>query len=71
MARISAALDTNNPDVTVAQQAATVQTQIAASLTEIKTTNAKLAQEDAELGTAMSASSECTALDATLATASA
>jgi hypothetical protein len=71
VARISAALDTNNPDVTVAQQAAIVQTQVAASLTDIKTTTAKLAQDDAELGTAMAASSDCTALDAALAKASA
>ena len=57
--------------VTVAQQTAIVQTQIAASLNDIKTTNAKLAEDDTELGTAMEASSDCTALDAALAKASA
>ena len=71
VARISGAIDTNNPDVGVAQQTAIVQQQIAASLTDIKTTNAKLAQDDAELGTAMTASAECTSLDAALAKASA
>jgi hypothetical protein len=71
MARISAALDTNNPDVTLVQQTAIVQQQIAASLADIKTANMTLAQEDAELGTAMGASSDCTSLDAALAKASA
>ena len=71
MARIDAALDTNNPDVTVAQQKVIVQQQIASSLTDIKTTTAKLGQADAELGTAMSASSDCTSLDAALTKASA
>ena len=71
VARISAALDTNNPDVTLAQQTTIVQQQIAASLADIKTTTAKLAQDDAELGTAMGASSDCTSLDAALAKASA
>ncbi len=71
VARISGAIDTNNPDVTLAQQTSIVQQQIAASLTDIKTTNAKLAQDDAELGTAMKASSDCTSLDASLVKASA
>ena len=71
VARISAALDTNNPDVTVAQQTVIVQQQIEASLTDIKTTTAKLSQEDAELGTAMAASSDCTSLAAALVKASA
>ena len=44
VARISAALDTNNPDVTLAQQTTIVRQQIAASLTDIKTTTAKLAR---------------------------
>lgn len=69
MARISTAIDTNNPDVTVVQQTAIVQEQVAASLTDIKTTTAKLAQDDAELGTAMAASSDCAALTAVLAKA--
>ena len=71
MARISGAIDTNNPDVTVAQQTAIVREQIDASLTDIKTTTAKLGQDDAELGTAMSASSDCTSLTAALTKASA
>jgi hypothetical protein len=68
---MSGAIDTNNPDVTVAQQTAIVREQIAASLNDIKTTTAKLGQDDAELGTAMKASSDCTSLDAALAKASA
>jgi hypothetical protein len=71
VARMSGAIDTNNPDVTVAQQTAIVREQIEASLTDIKTTTAKLGQDDAELGTAMSASSDCKSLDAALAKASA
>ena len=71
VARISAALDTNNPDVTLAQQTTIVRTQVEASLTDIKTTTAKLGQDDAELGTAMAASSDCTSLAAALAKASA
>jgi hypothetical protein len=71
VARVSAALDTNNPDVTVAQQTVIVQQQVAASLTDIKSTTAKLAADDPELGTAMNASSDCTSLDAALAKASA
>ena len=71
VARISAALDTNNPDVTVAQQTVIVQQQIEASLTDIKTTTAKLSQEDAELGTAMAASIDCSSLAAALGKASA
>jgi hypothetical protein len=71
MARISGAIDTNNPDVTPGQRTTIVQQQIAASLADIKSTNAKLAQDDPELGTAMKASSECTTLDAALVKASA
>lgn len=71
VARISSAIDTNNSAVTPAQRTATVQQQVAASLGDIKATNAKLAQDDPELGTAMTASSECTSLDAALVKASA
>ena len=71
VARISAAVETNNPDVSVAQATAIVQQQVAASLTDIKTTTAKLAADDPELGTAMDASSDCTELDSALAKASA
>ena len=71
VARISAAIDTTNSDVTLAQQTAIVREQIDASLNDIKTTTAKLAADDAELGTAMKASSDCTSLDAALAKASA
>ena len=71
VARISAAIDTTNSDVTLAQQTAIVREQIDASLTDIKTTTAKLEADDAELGTAMKASSDCTSLDAALAKASA
>jgi hypothetical protein len=70
VARISAAVDTNNSSVTVAQQTAIVKQQIAASLTDISTTNTTLAKDDPELGTAMKASADCTALDAALAKAS-
>ena len=45
MARISAAIDTNNSSVTVAQQTAIVKQQIAASLNDISTTNATLAKD--------------------------
>jgi len=71
VARMSAAIDTNNSSVTAAQQTAIVKQQIAASLTDIKTTNATLAKDDPELGTAMKASSDCKSLDAALAKASA
>ena len=57
--------------MTVAQQTAIVKQQIAASLNDITTTNAKLATEDPELGTAMKASADCTSLDAALAKAKA
>jgi hypothetical protein len=71
VARMSGAIDTNNPDVTLKQQTLVVQQQIAASLSDIKTTTAKLGQDDAELGAAMRASSDCTSLDAALTKASA
>jgi hypothetical protein len=71
VARVSAALDTNNPDVTLAQQTTIVRTQVEASLNDVKTTTAKLGEDDAELGTAMAASSDCTSLAAALAKASA
>jgi ABC-type transporter Mla subunit MlaD len=71
VARISGAIDTNNPDVTAAQRTKIVQDQIAASLTDVSSTTAKLAQDDAELGTAMAASSDCASLKTALAKASA
>jgi hypothetical protein len=71
VARMSTAIDTNNPDVTAAQQTTIARQQIAASLNDITTTNAKLAEEDPELGTAMKASADCKSLDAALAKAKA
>ena len=66
VARISAAIDTNNPDVTVAARTKIVQDQVAASLTDVTDTTAKLAADDAELGTAMGAATECADLKTAL-----
>lgn len=65
-ARISGTISTTNPDVTPAQQTKIVQSQVAANLTDVKDTTAKLAADDAELGTAMGAATECTDLTAAL-----
>jgi hypothetical protein len=46
VARMSAAIDTNNSSVTPAQQTTIVRQQISASLNDISTTNAKLADDD-------------------------
>ena len=66
--RIAAATDTTNPDVTVAQRQKIVNDQVAASLSDVATTTGQLETNDAELGTAIKASSDCTALDKALAT---
>jgi hypothetical protein len=68
--RISAAINTNNPDVTVAAQKLVVQEQIAAALGDVASTTTTLEQGDAELGTAMKASADCTKLSTALAAAS-
>lgn len=68
VARIAAATDTNNPDVTVAQRKKIVDDQVAASLADVANTTGQLETNDAELGTAIKASSDCTALDKALAT---
>ncbi len=67
--RIAGAIGTNNPDLSTAARRQIVNEQIAASLDDVKTTTAKLGQGDAELETAMKASSECVKLDASLAKA--
>lgn len=69
MARASAAIDTNNPDVTPAMQAATVSEQVTASLNDVATTTGTLEQGDAELGTAMKASPDCAELTTALSNA--
>jgi len=65
-ARICGTISTNNPNVTPAQQTIIVQGQVAANLTDVKDTTAKLAADDAKLGTAMGATTECTNLTTAL-----
>ena len=67
--RISGAVETNNPDVSVVARRQIVDEQVAASLNDVKATTAKLGQDDAELGTAMAASADCVQLNASLAKA--
>jgi len=62
IARVSAAINTNNPDVTPAMQKKTVKDQVTASLADVANTTATLEHSDAALGTAMAAAPECTAL---------
>ena len=66
MARASSAINTNNPDMTPALQVKTVRDQVTASLADVAKATTTLEQGDAELGTAMHASSDCTALNAAL-----
>ena len=66
VARASAAIDTNNADVTEVQRAKVVSEQVTASLTAVTTTTAQLAKDDAEVGTAMAASSSCADLTTAL-----
>jgi len=67
VARASAAVDTNNSNVTPAQQAAVARKQATASIAEISSTTAQLEQGDPQLAAAMKASSECATLQADLA----
>jgi hypothetical protein len=69
VARIASAVSTNNPDVSVAARRKVVDDQVTASLDDVRTTTDKLAADDTELGTAMKASSDCVALNASLAKA--
>jgi hypothetical protein len=66
--RISAAASTTNTSITVAQRKAIVNTQVAASLSDVATATGQLETNDAALGTAIKASSDCAALDKALAT---
>jgi hypothetical protein len=67
--RASAAIDTNNPDVTDAAKRKIVQNQVEASLEDVKTTTDTLSQADPQLGAAMKASPDCVKLNASLAAA--
>ena len=72
MARISAAINTNNPDVTPALQSDdVVRDQIDCQPHRCQDTTTKLEQDDAELGTAMQRLVRLHGLDAALAKASA
>ena len=66
--RISAAASTTNTSISVAQRKAIVNTQVAASLSDVATATGQLETNDAGLGTAIKASSDCKALDKALAT---
>ena len=66
IARASAAIDTNNANVTEAQRALVVSTQVTASLKDVTETTAKIAKDDPEVGTAMAAASSCTDLQTAL-----
>lgn len=66
MARASSAINTNNPDMTPALQVKTVRDQVTASLADVAKATTALEKGDAELGTAMHSSSDCTALNAAL-----
>jgi hypothetical protein len=66
--RIAAAASTTNSSVTVAQRKAIVNTQVAASLSDVATATGQIETNDAELGTAIKASSDCKALDKALST---
>lgn len=70
VARLNTAIDTNNPDVTVAARTKVVQDQVAASLTDMTDTTAKLAAGDAALKTAMDVTTECADLSTALVKAS-
>jgi hypothetical protein len=70
IARVAGAASTNNPDLSVAARRQIVDDQVTASVDDVKTTTDKLAADDAELGTAMKASADCTKLNAALAAAS-
>ena len=60
------AINTNNPDMTPAVQVKTVRDQVTASLADVAKATTALEKGDAELGTAMHSSSDCTALNAAL-----
>jgi hypothetical protein len=64
--RISAAAGTTNTSVTVAQRTKIVNDQVAGALSDVATATGQLETNDAELGTAIKASSDCTKLDAAL-----
>lgn len=67
--RISAAASTTNTSVTVAQRKKIVNDQVAAALSDVATATGQLETNDAELGTAIKASADCTKLDAALSNA--
>jgi len=67
VARASAAVQSNNPNVTPAQQAAVARKQATASIAAISNTTTQLEQSDPQLGAAMKASSDCATLKADLA----
>ena len=69
VARVSAAIDTNNADVTEAQSAKVVRDQVTASLTDVETTTAQIAKDDPEVGSAMDAESSCGDLQTALSAA--
>ena len=65
--RITEAASTTNPSATLAQRKVVIQNQIAASLSDVASVTKDLAKGDAELATAMKASSDCTELNTALA----
>ncbi len=67
VARASAAVDTNNENVTEAMQAAVVQKQATDAIASVSATTDQLEQGDAELADAMKTSSDCATLEAELA----
>ena len=67
VARASAAVETNNENVTPAQQAAVVRKQATEAIAALSDTTNQLEQGDAELADAMKASSDCATLEAELA----
>ncbi len=67
VARASAAVDTNNTNVSDTVRAATVKTQATQSIAAVSTATDKLAQDDKELGAAMKTSKDCATLNAELA----
>ncbi|MGZ4382415.1 MAG: hypothetical protein ACXVZ2_03825 [Gaiellaceae bacterium] len=67
VARASTAVQSNNPSVPPAQQAAVARKQATASIAAISSTTTQLEQSDPQLGAAMKTSSECSTLKADLA----
>jgi hypothetical protein len=65
--RASAAATSTSQSVTVAARKKVVDTQIGESFADVASTTKKLAKDDAALGTAIDASSDCKALDKALA----